>query len=370
MTTVIVGPTAPPVLPPGAGGANLVETDNPDNPGGAGGVGVLDTRNLGAGARVGRGLAALGTLAELRTLTAGANVTLTQGPETIEIAAAGGGGAPAAPDTSVQFNDGGAFGGNANVLIDGATGVLTSAVAVTTPQVRVADADANAFSVVELVSGDSWYALDTTATGQAVYGRAAANSQHRFVTAGTFAVQSQAGFNHLAINTTAGTTLLGIADANATAMRILEQTGLDVWYEINTLAGEVTYGTQNASNSEHSFRVQGTSAFQVATVGGAVYMLANTTAFTLRLSAANTAAKIEMDGAGPSIQVGDVGALLAVFGETPVIRQTALATTAGFSAGIGTGVNDDSTFTGGLGATAYTIGDVIRILKLYGWLVA
>lgn len=47
-------------------------------------------------------------------------------------------------------------------------------------------------------------------------------------------------------------------------------------------------------------------------------------------------------------------------------EQSTTGTTTGFTAGSGTAVNDDSTFTGDLGATAYTIGDVVRALKTVG----
>lgn len=40
--------------------------------------------------------------------------------------------------------------------------------------------------------------------------------------------------------------------------------------------------------------------------------------------------------------------------------------TSGFTAGAGAAVLVDSTFTGGLGTKAYTVGDVIRALKTLG----
>lgn len=55
-------------------------------------------------------------------LVAGTNITLTVnnpgGNETLTIDAAGGGGTPAAPDRSIQFNNAGAFGGSAELLFN------------------------------------------------------------------------------------------------------------------------------------------------------------------------------------------------------------------------------------------------------------
>ena len=51
-------------------------------------------------------------------LKEGSNVTLTQDGQVITIATTGGGGTPAGSDTQIQFNDGGAFGGDAGLTYD------------------------------------------------------------------------------------------------------------------------------------------------------------------------------------------------------------------------------------------------------------
>lgn len=58
------------------------------------------------------------------------------------------------------------------------------------------------------------------------------------------------------------------------------------------------------------------------------------------------------------------------FGVTAVVQPATTGTTTGFTAGSGTGVNDDSTFTGGVGSKAYTVGDVVKALKDLGWMAA
>ncbi len=57
---------------------------------------------------------------------------------------------------------------------------------------------------------------------------------------------------------------------------------------------------------------------------------------------------------------------IGFFNATPVVQQNTTGTSTGFTAGAGTTATSLSTFTGNLGATAYTVGDVVRALKTLG----
>ncbi len=57
---------------------------------------------------------------------------------------------------------------------------------------------------------------------------------------------------------------------------------------------------------------------------------------------------------------------LGFYGATPVSKPTAASVTAGFTAGAGTAAKSDSTYTGNVGATAYTIGDLVAAMKNLG----
>lgn len=61
---------------------------------------------------------------------------------------------------------------------------------------------------------------------------------------------------------------------------------------------------------------------------------------------------------------------LGFYNSTPIIQPSATGETTGFTAGAGTGVNDDSTFTGNVGSTAYRISDVVKHLKNLGLIAA
>lgn len=54
------------------------------------------------------------------------------------------------------------------------------------------------------------------------------------------------------------------------------------------------------------------------------------------------------------------------FGATPIQQPSTTGETGGFTAGAGTAVKSDSTFTGDIGDTAYTLGDIVAHLKSLG----
>jgi hypothetical protein len=57
---------------------------------------------------------------------------------------------------------------------------------------------------------------------------------------------------------------------------------------------------------------------------------------------------------------------IALWGATPVAQHSSTGETTGFTAGAGTAVNDDSTFTGNVGSTAYRLSDIVKALKKAG----
>lgn len=58
--------------------------------------------------------------------------------------------------------------------------------------------------------------------------------------------------------------------------------------------------------------------------------------------------------------------LIGFFGKAPVARTASSGDVTSFVAGSGTASKSDSTWTGASGSTAYTVGDIVTILKAYG----
>lgn len=63
-------------------------------------------------------------------------------------------------------------------------------------------------------------------------------------------------------------------------------------------------------------------------------------------------------------------ARIGFYSTTPAIQPATTGTATGFTAGSGTAVKDDSTFTGGSGSTAYRISDIVLALKQLGLMAA
>ena len=57
---------------------------------------------------------------------------------------------------------------------------------------------------------------------------------------------------------------------------------------------------------------------------------------------------------------------IGFFNATPVAQQSGTGETTGFTAGSGSAVKDDSTFTGNVGSTAYRVSDIVKALKNLG----
>jgi len=106
--------------------------------------------------------------------------------------------------------------------------------------------------------------------------------------------------------------------------------------------------------------------------GSAALTIANTTGLTTfagGISIAN--AKNVAVGTGTGTKFGTATSQkIGFFNATPIVQPATTGTTTGFTAGAGTAVLSDSTFTGNTGASAYTIGDVVRALKTLGFLAA
>lgn len=94
-------------------------------------------------------------------------------------------------------------------------------------------------------------------------------------------------------------------------------------------------------------------ALSIKISGGADFLVADTTNSNEKLTILSSASQ-----------------KLGFFGTTPAIQQATTGTATGFTAGSGTAVNDDSTFTGGSGSKAYRISDIVLALKNLGLLAA
>lgn len=70
------------------------------------------------------------------------------------------------------------------------------------------------------------------------------------------------------------------------------------------------------------------------------------------------------------INIGASTSTIGHFGATAVGQQSTTGTSTGFTAGGGTTATSTSTYTGGTGASAYTVGDIVLALKHYGLLAA
>lgn len=128
---------------------------------------------------------------------------------------------------------------------------------------------------------------------------------------------------------------------------------------------------QNAAWMVHSSSTKSLSGSNTAYI--ALYQSSTQWLFACHKTGTGTAKEMVFSTDGGStfpLRMGANANSLGLFGATPVTQPTAAGTTAGFTANAGTAVKDDSTFTGGTGSTAYTIGDIVKALKALGAIAA
>lgn len=139
-------------------------------------------------------------------------------------------------------------------------------------------------------------------------------------------------------------------DFNLNTLKIngtLESTGILYSDDIDrSTSGVLTIGATNTTGLELAATGVTTTAKGGLTISDAQDIVLNTTTGT-KIGTATTQK-------------------LAFYNSTPIIQQSSTGETVGFTAGAGTGVNDDSTFTGNVGATAYRLSDIVKHLKNLG----
>lgn len=148
-------------------------------------------------------------------------------------------------------------------------------------------------------------------------------------------------------------TLAGISAVTTAADQLVYSSGVDTFTTATfTAAGRalVDDATAAAQRTTLGLGTADTPTFGGLTIADAGNIVLNTTTGT---------------------KIGTAtGQKLGFYNATPVIQQAGTGETVGFTAGSGTAVNDDSTFTGNVGSTAYRISDIVKALKNLGLLAS
>lgn len=174
----------------------------------------------------------------------------------------------------------------------------------------------------------------------------------------------------------------GLTVTTSTPMLNLSQTWNNAAITFTGISANITKTAAGASSKIMDLQLNGSSVFTVNSANtGDLFTVLNSSAVTM-FGVSDTAVTINKDatiGDGINVVVNNTtgtkigtatGQKLGFFNATPVEQRSTTGTTTGFTAGAGTAVLSDSTFTGSVGSTAYTIGDVVRALKELGFLAS
>ena len=119
-----------------------------------------------------------------------------------------------------------------------------------------------------------------------------------------------------------------------------------------------TIALQNAAGASKWFVNGAINQFIGSSAAGDTGMFTGTTGKSLHFGGTTPVVTVTRDNK------------LGVFATAPIVQYSTTGTATGFTGAGGTAVTHTDTFTGNTGATAYTIGDIVRALKLYGYLAA
>lgn len=169
----------------------------------------------------------------------------------------------------------------------------------------------------------------------------------------------------IAVAASSGQILLGgTSSVFAITNNVLEVQGSN-----NNIDGLVAVGSV-ANQKDYTIRVRNSSGqVRWGIVGGAGDFLTGTAVGDAIIGTTTSAKALHIGGTTKVITVTTANEL-GVFATSPITQYNTTGTATGFTAGAGTTATHLSTFTGNTGSTAYTTGDVVRALKLYGFLAA
>lgn len=220
-------------------------------------------------------------------------------------------------------------------------------VTVSATDITIAANTADAFQVRE--GGNEYFHVDTRTGAQVIsIGEKSAGS---------------VGITQVSIN-------LPAVQVNAFRVRVSSNDYLNLTTDSSTPASQWVYGSATV-DTYHRFEcpTNGGNAFVVRQRGSNNFFKCDMSFGVIELGNAVNNPNITCFGTG-SVRLAGVGGRIGLYSVTPVLQHSTTGQTAGFTAGAGAAMLVDSTFTGGVGATAYTHGDVVRCLKNLGAMAA
>lgn len=166
----------------------------------------------------------------------------------------------------------------------------------------------------------------------------------------------------IAVGFNSGAVILGSLSALQSSSRLEVRGSTTASSDPLMLIGQAT------GSFSHSLWIRNSQAVaKIAVCGATNSFVTGTVAGDLVIYNSTGGTKgVHIAGAASSAIHVSGNADIGLYGVTPVGQYSTTGTSTGFTAGAGTTVTHLSTFTGGIGSTAYTIGDIVRALKLLG----